>query len=433
MLTVDDVRNATAEAGKSKELSDGNGLVLRVRGKRKSWYYRTQKDGKRTAVHLGDYPNLNLMKARALVKAMRHDEAVQSQESNPQLAHAVATVDAMERRKQALKAEPVEEESAMTFKDCGDDWFAFKSGSKVYAAKHLATITYRLNHYIYPVIGNMPLNRITKRDFASLIVGISKNGRFETAKRVAGIVKEVYEYAMTRGYVETTPALSTHSILPRGIVKKNFAHTVDQRQIGLLMNALYKIQSPRTKTALLLIAYCATRVGETLAATWSEFDFDKALWTIPAQHTKRRRVLCVPLAHQVVKLLRDYKATLSGGSCRGDAKVFTQHEAALLNKLNDITNASDGELPKLTIHGFRHTASTILHGLHFDTLWIEHQLSHRDRDTVRGTYNHFEYLDERRNMMQTYADWLDEQAAQVAQTSTGDLTLSESPSSAASA
>ena len=174
-----------------------------------------------------------------------------------------------------------------------------------------------------------------------------------------------------------------------------------------------------------MVVYCFPRVGELLASRWNEIDLNKALWTIPASHTKLKREHLVPLPFQMVAILRFLYEFEQGSIYRRllmdnkyvfptflprKQKEASLSEAALLKALNMIVvaGANDGVIiPSSTVHGFRHTASTFLHGMGFNTLVIEKQMAHLDPNKIRAIYNSYEYLDERREMLQKYADYLD--------------------------
>ncbi|MEY0604268.1 tyrosine-type recombinase/integrase, partial [Providencia huaxiensis] len=155
-------------------------------------------------------------------------------------------------------------------------------------------------------------------------------------------------------------------------------------------------------TKLLMIT--GVRTIELRAAEWSEIDFDKAIWEIPKERMKMRRPHMVPLSTQALELFREIQ-TLTGRfkyifHGRNDASK-PMSEAAINQVIKRI--GYDG---RATGHGFRHTMSTILHEQGYNTAWIETQLAHVDKNSIRGTYNHAQYIDGRREMLQWYADYM---------------------------
>ncbi|SFN62951.1 Phage integrase family protein [Izhakiella capsodis] len=147
------------------------------------------------------------------------------------------------------------------------------------------------------------------------------------------------------------------------------------------------------------------RTIELRGAEWPEFDFDNALWTIPKERMKKRRQHLVPLSQQVIAILRELQILTGQFSLvfPGRNDVNKPISEATINKVLKIL----GYKGKATGHGFRHTMSTILHEQGFNTAWIEMQLAHVDKYSIRGTYNHAQYLENRSEMMQWYADHID--------------------------
>ena len=150
--------------------------------------------------------------------------------------------------------------------------------------------------------------------------------------------------------------------------------------------------------------YTGVRTQELRFARWQDIDLDKAMWEVPAEHMKMRRPHKVPLSRQAISLLKQlqpitghYPLVFIG---RNDQRKPISKES--INQVIELL----GYKGRLTGHGFRHTMSTILHEQGYDSAWVEMQLAHVDRNAIRGAYNHAQYLDGRREMMQWYADFL---------------------------
>ncbi|HNI63668.1 MAG TPA: site-specific integrase, partial [Agitococcus sp.] len=160
-----------------------------------------------------------------------------------------------------------------------------------------------------------------------------------------------------------------------------------------------------TKTATQLLMLTGVRTAELRLSTWDEFNLDRALWLIPLERMKKRRLHLVPLSNQSVMLLRElYKVTGYGKLLFPNRNNSNESMSdAAINKVIALL----GYKGRLTGHGFRHTMSTILHDNNFNSAWIELQLAHVDKNSVRGTYNHAQYIEQRREMLQWYADYLD--------------------------
>ncbi len=173
---------------------------------------------------------------------------------------------------------------------------------------------------------------------------------------------------------------------------------------ALALLSLYS-GSKITQIATKLLLLTGLRTIELRASTWAEIDFDKAIWEIPQERMKMRRPHIVPLPEQALALLRELEAITGRFNFafhgRNDAGK-PMSEAAINQVLKRI-----GYGGKATGHGFRHTMSTILHEQGYNTAWIETQLAHVDKNSIRGTYNHAQYLDGRREMLQWYADYME--------------------------
>lgn len=298
----------------------------------------------------------------------------------------------------------------MTFSEIADEWYESFTSGREYSEKYLSTIAYRLKHYIKPVIGDIDIARLRRPVLVRFLNSIAKKGHFPTAKRIAGLLGQIFSFAQDYGYIESNPGGNLSSCILGKRPEKHFAHLTKPEEIGALLAAIRRIRSGRERVGLLLAAYCFPRCGEILKAEPKEFDFEKNLWTIPGGHTKSRREMCIPLAPQVVEFLKPFAE-----SRKGAKRVFTQTENAMLRTLDDIAKASNGKISKTTIHGFRHTASTILYSKGYNSMWIELSLAHRDRNSIRAVYNSYDFLKERRQMLCEFADYLDELTSKAEQ------------------
>ena len=367
--------------------SDGLYLIVRKSG-RKTWLVRYYTGGKEKKLTLGDYPAVSLQDAR------RQRDEIKA------------------RVKSGMSAR--DEGAGLTFEKVAREWWRMKKPRL--SAHYAKNVEYRLEHYILPAVGGVALTAFKRQTGAAFLHGLAERGTVETARRCGEIVAAVMNYALESGYIEYH-ALNgiTRSIPPAD--KQPFRHVEDPAQFGRLLAAIDGITSPVTRAALQIAALCFPRAGELLAATWAEIDLDAALWTIPAAHTKRKREHLVPLPRQAVKVLTDLQQFERQEIYTSTRDISRRYvfpaplgrsaltEAALLKALK--TLAAHGGAPLSTIHGFRHTASTLLHSRGENTLHIEKQLAHLDPNRIRAVYNKYEFLDERRVMLQRYADYLD--------------------------
>ncbi|WP_025476493.1 tyrosine-type recombinase/integrase, partial [Yersinia pestis] len=154
-----------------------------------------------------------------------------------------------------------------------------------------------------------------------------------------------------------------------------------------------------------LLILTGTRPGELRQAEWAEFDFDNALWEIPAVRMKMRRPHMVPLPDQAITILKQIQPISGRYQFVFPGRI--QHSKPISEMTLNVLIRRIGYGGRATGHGFRHTMSTILHEQGFNTAWIETQLAHVDKNSIRGTYNHAQYLDGRREMLQWYADYMD--------------------------
>ncbi|MBP3835995.1 MAG: tyrosine-type recombinase/integrase [Pyramidobacter sp.] len=377
--------------------SDGHGLYLRVypTGTR-TWVFR-YRDGNShdRKEKLGEYPEMTLAQAREACAQMRQ---------------------------RVINGLPVREVT-WTFADVAQKWHEHRLAGKELSERHLSTVQQRLKTYILPKIGKRQIEELKRVELVQLVQSIAARGKIETANRTAGIISQVFAYAEDCGIVE-----SGHGIVAATLSRalptahpQHFATTDDPAKIGALMRAIERYSGSRTSgLALRFVAYTMTRSGEVRRARWKEIDVANAMWTIPAEHMKRRRIHKVPLSRQAMAILEQARPLTYNGP---DSLIFRRDDSqslgranthggefsdyALLRPLYQAHEKSGGTIPKITVHGFRSMASTILNSLHWDKEIIEMQLSHMDADRVRAVYNHSEYLEERRELLQFWADWLD--------------------------
>jgi len=252
-----------------------------------------------------------------------------------------------------------------------------------------------------------------------------------TAHKLGGKAREVFSYAKRNGYIDSNPADDFFKDLPP-INSKHHAFIVDEGELATLLRAIddYRGGAIQTRYALKATAYLALRNSEVRAARWEEIDFDKAVWIVPVEREdkdgtgmKMREPHAVPLPTQVVELFKDLQQFTGDGppcfpSPVGKKSNQPISNMTLLGALRRMGYAK-GEL---TVHGFRHTFSTLASELGFgDGDDIEEGLSHekrrgdvlrsalakKDKNDIRGTYNHAIYLEPRRELMQRWADYLD--------------------------
>lgn len=379
-----------------RRIRDGGGLYLEaLPSGRKVWRleYRTSKGTKTRATFTIDYGKTGgtLVEARAWRDKLR--------------AQIASGLDPNKLRKR--EAEIDEAKVLSTFNSVADEWLKHRrAGWSSATAKKVTGIIRRV---LRPALGCRQLDDIAPADILAVLQPYDERGQTETAHRGCEYASAIYRHAMLRGVASSDPARPVRDAL-RPNTHRNHSHLTDSAEIGRLMRAIDLYDGhPSVSYSLKILPRVFTRPGELRLAQWGEFDLNAAQWTIPEGRMKARREHMVPLSRQVIKHLEelsDYSTPGSDGflfpSLRAQNKPIS--DAAVSAALRSMGFTSD----QITPHGFRHTASTQLHELGFESHVVERQLSHSDSNTIRGVYNKAEYWKLRADMMQKWADYLDE-------------------------
>lgn len=367
------------------KLGDQNGLYLLVRrnGSR-LWRLKYRFERREKLLALGKYPEISLKEARDL--AIDHRR---------QVAKGVDPAAVRRAAKTAI---------GDNFKDIALDWFDRFMAKK--AENHKSKVLARLENDLFPWLGSRPIRNITAPDVLACLRRIEERGALDTAHRTRQTVSQIFQYATAMGLAESDPAAPLKRVIPRP-ESKNFPTILEPEEIGELLRAIDAYTGTFVvKCAARLSPYVFVRPGELRAAEWSEFDFERALWTIPAAKMKKRKIHLVPLSRQALAILQEIKPLTENQrfvfASRSDRKPFSE------NTLNAMLRRIGYEQGTFTMHGFRSMASTHLNGtLKFRKDPIERQLAHVDENPTRDDYNHAEYLEERVEIMQAWADHLD--------------------------
>ncbi|MHB9739093.1 tyrosine-type recombinase/integrase [Klebsiella pneumoniae] len=379
------IRRAKPEA-KAYTLGDGQGLSLLIEPNgSKSWRFRYRYAGKPKMISLGVYPTITLADARS-----RRDDArkLVAEGKNPS-----------EVRKEQKIALQTESESA--FEKIATEWHQMKSAK--WSAGYASDIMEAFQNDIFPYVGTRPIGEIKPLELLNVLRKIEKRGALEKMRKVRQRCSEVFRYAIATGRTEFNPAADLSSALE--VHQSNHFPFLKADELPDFLRALDSYTGSRlVQIATKLLMITGVRTIELRAALWSEFDLDNAIWEISAERMKMRRSHLVPLSTQALDLLNELK--MMTGNYR---YVFPgrndpnkpMSEASINQVIKRI-----GYGGRLTGHGFRHTMSTILHEKGFDSAWIEIQLAHVDKNSIRGTYNHAQYLEKRSSMIQWYNDYI---------------------------
>jgi integrase len=393
MLTDTKIRN-TKPGEKPIKLTDGGGLYLEVRPTgAKLWRYRYRIAGKENVFAVGEYPALGLANARAIRSSARE---LVKQGIHP--AH----------NRQSEKAAQVSE-NANTFKAVALEWIEQRKSK--WTPYYFRQIDRFLNADVYPYIGSLPIRNVTAAHLLEIVKRIEKRGAETVALNVRQWCSAIFRYAVATLRADIDPAAALRGAIHRPKVVHHKPMT--RKQVADFVKALEGYAGYRTTViALRLMLLTFVRTVELRAAYWAEIDLERAEWRIPAERMKMREPHIVPLSRQAVELLRELH-TYTGGrgmlfpNYRNPKTCMT---ATTLNRALERMGFNGKDSIGFSAHGFRATASTILNEIGFRPDVIERQLAHAERNKVRASYNQAEYLEERRAMMQQWADMTDEMA-----------------------
>jgi integrase len=387
-LTDTEIRRSR-QAEKAYKQSDSGGLHLLVTpagGKLWRWKYRFR--GAEKLMSLGRYPEISVADARE-----RRDAA------RKQLAHGVDPMaERMAKKAAAIAA------TEHSFEKIGELWLEHWRGNK--SARHATTTQNRLKGNVYPVLGNRPISQIEHMELVALAKGIEARGASDMAKRILQIVGMIFRYGVAHGYSKRNPAAE---IKPSDILqptRKTTMARIDAKELPALLRAIEVYEGRQlTRLAMKLMALTFVITSELIGARWEEFNVEGRRWSIPASRMKMQAPHIVPLSSQAVEVL-ELLQTLSGD----EALVFPGEQSPKKSMSNmTILKALErmGYKGRMTGHGFRGLASTILHEQGYNHEHIELQLAHAPRNEVSAAYNHALYLEPRTRMMQNWADFLD--------------------------
>jgi integrase len=389
-LTDAACKNAKCPQGKARErYADSGGLYLEVLPTgAKHWRWKYRFAGKEKRLAIGTYPEVSLAQARRA-----RDEARNTLKDGQ---------DPVQAKKDAKLAQRLR--LGTTFEAVARQWFDHWKGPK--SPRHAEYVIRRLELDVFPVLGTKPIADITAPQLLAMAKRIESRGALDIAKRCLQTCGQIFRYAVAHGVIERNPAADVKpgdALKPRR--KENFAR-LDAKELPELLRKIDAYTgSPYTRLAMKLMALTFVRTSELIGARWEEFDLEAAEWRIPAERMKMKTPHIVPLSTQAVEVLKTLHELrgLSGLLFPGER----DHDKPMSN--NTILSALKrmGYAGRMTGHGFRGIASTILHEHGFDHMHIELQLAHMERDNVSAAYNHATYLPQRRKMLQWYADHLD--------------------------
>jgi integrase len=381
MLTYSQISSAKP-TDKPRKLFDTRGLYLKVmpNGGR-YWRFDYQFNGKYKTLALGTYPDVPLARARE-----RHQDA---------------------RRLLADGIDPgaVKQAVSQDFEAVARAWLAHWRPGR--SERYVAYVIGRLEADVFPEIGSRPASEITAVEFRNVAQKIERRGAFEMARRLLQNCGQIMRFGVANDLVQRNPVAD---VRPADILKprkkRNYPR-VTARELPDLLRAIDSYAGgEHTRLALQLMALTFVRTSELIGARWPEFDLKGSRWDIPAERMKMKTPHTVALSIQAKAILERLKA------------LSLDREFVFPGDLNPHKSMSNNTLlfalyrmgyrSRMTGHGFRGVASTLLHEQGWPHEHIELQLAHQERNAVSASYNHAMYLEPRARMMQAWADRLDQ-------------------------
>lgn len=391
------------KAAKPKEkdyiLTDGNGLQMRVRtngSKLWNFNYIQPVTKKRINMGLGTFPEVSLAQARK-----------RTVEARELVAQGLDPKEKRDAERHAKKAA-----TEHTFENISAAWFELKKDSVTPA--YAEDIWRSLTLHVFPDLATTPISAITAPKVISLLRPLETKGSLETVKRLTQRLNEIMTYGVNSGLIHANPLSGIRSVFKKP-KKKNMA-ALPPDELKELMVAIANASIKRTTRCLIeWQLHTMTRPAEAATSRWADIDFEKKIWTIPAERMKKRRIHIIPLTEQALALLEAIKP-YSGHR----EYIFPADREPRTHCNSQTANMAlkrMGFEGRLVSHGMRSMASTILNEHGWDPELIEVALAHVDKDEVRSAYNRADYIERRRPMMAWWSEHI-EQAA------TGSLSVS---------
>jgi len=387
-LTATAIKNAKPR-DKDYKLYDEKGLYLLVKKNgAKYWRFKYRFGGKEKSLALGVYSDVTLSMARAGRDDARN---LLKKGSDPN----------MERKREKIIRQTSAE---TTFELVTSEWIEMMSDR--WSPHHTSGVRHTLELDVLPYLGKLPLDEIDAPMLRAILDTVQKRGAYETAGRLRQRCSSIFRYGMSLGYCKADPADALKGIMtpPK---RQNYAALTEKELPEFLEKIAGYNCTGQTRLALRLLLLTFVRTSELLGGRWEEIDFDEALWNIPPERMKKSRPHYVPLAKQTIEVLQKLY-TITGHTelmlPQRSGRTAPMSNGTILRVIDRI-----GYRGRMTGHGFRSVASTILNdsGL-FRSDVIEKQLAHEEENEIRKAYNRAKYMEERREMMQWWADKVDQ-------------------------
>lgn len=390
------IRNAKPlENGKPKKYTDGGGMYLYVTSTGKYWRYNYKYNNKYKTLAIGVYPDVSLKEARVI-----HEDA-------RELLERGIDPSGYKKVQKANKAL----NDCNNFEAVAREWFErFKSE---WVDSHAKKVLSRLENDVFPWIGERAISEIEPPEILMVLRRIESRGALETAHRTRQTIGQIFRYGVATGRAVRDQTADLKGALP-AYRKKHFPAITDPKEMGQLMRVIDDYTGTFVvKCALRLSPLVMLRPSELAGAKWNEIDFDSQTWAIPIERMKAKKAVkeenltvhVVPLSRQAVEILREIQF-LTGKFEHVFTGLRDRKKPMSASTVNTALKRI-GYQNTMKAHSFRAMASSTLNQMGYNPDAIERQLAHKDSNEVRAAYNRAEYLEERKRMLQDWADYLD--------------------------
>ncbi len=401
----------TDEGGLHVEVMPGGAKVWRLR------YRIGGRGSKQEKVSLGDYPAYSLAEARAWreackVLAKRGLSPMALKRGDPVPDDAAPEVKEVAqaflknwcwRAVEKAKAKESEALAGDTVEAFARHWFTEIAEP---ANSNPRTIKRVIEKDVIPAIGAKQISDVTVSDVLAITDKIKARGADQMALQTRNVLKRLFAYAIAREKTTFNPAAAVEAKFIASAKSRDVALTSDE--LGRLLRAIYQSSMKRAhKLALHLLILCMIRKSELIEAKWEEIDFEKAEWSIPGERMKKDKPHFVPLSRQALAMFEELKGLASGSEWIFPSRGSLNKPIAK-STLNVAVRTLEHDVQDFVIHDFRRTASTHLHEAGFNSDWIEKALAHETKG-IRGVYNRAQYAEQRREMLQWWADFVNNQ------------------------
>lgn len=404
MLVDTEIRNTKA-GDKAIKLPDGKGLYIEIRPNgSKLWRYRYKINGKENLFAMGAYCQTPAGESDEEAKARREGRRFTLAEARAERERCRALVKqgihpSHQQRTETLRRSL---DAECTFESVAKTWI--EENKAHWSPNYLRQIEQRFAADAYPRIGSLPIRSVTPAHIKDVLKRVERRGSPASAKLLRTWIGGVFRYAAGELLADNDPTWPLRNTI-KAPKTQHIAH-LSAKEIPAFLKALDNVQAEFvTKAAVKMLWLTIVRTVELRGAEWSEFDLEAGVWTVPAERMKMREKHLVPLSAQALELLQALKPITGRGRYvfpgRKDRDQHLTHEA-----IRDVFNRA-GYAGKFSPHGIRSTFSTYQNEAGVDSELIELSLAHKDRDKIRSAYNHAKRLDQRRELLQGWADLSD--------------------------